>query len=76
MHLRTHINDLFSKSASAVIVPKDVEAWPVAFGAGGVGFSSIKQSAETRQDFMEIFSIGFIPMCYGFLCSPEIQQPA
>jgi len=52
-----------------------VEAWLVAFGAGGVaGFSSIKQSAEMRQDFMVIVSISFIPMRYSFLYSPEIQQ--
>lgn len=75
MYLSTHINDPFSKSASAVIITKDVEAWLVAFGAGGVvGFSSIKQSAEMRQVFMEIFLISFIPMCYSFLYSPEIQQ--
>lgn len=75
MYLSTHISDLFSKSASAVIVTKDVEAWLVAFGAGGVaGFSSIKQSAEMQYGFMEIFLISFIPMRYGFIYSPEIQQ--
>lgn len=55
---------------------KDVEAWLIVFGTWGVvGFSSIIHSAEMPQDFMEIFSISFIPTCYGFLYSPEVQQP-
>lgn len=75
MCLRTHINGLFSKTARAAIMTKDVEAWLIAFGTQGVaGFSSVKHSAEMPQDFMEIFSISFIPMFYGLLYSPEVQQ--
>lgn len=55
IYLSTHINDLFSKCESAVIITKDVEAWLGAFGAVSVGFSSIKQSVEVRQDFREYF---------------------
>lgn len=74
MHLSTHINGLFSKTARAAIMTKDVEAWRIAFGTWGVvGFSSIKHSDEMSQDFMEIFSISFIPMCYGFLYPPEVR---
>lgn len=65
----------FPKVQVLSLITKDVEAWLAAFGGGGVaGFSSLKHSAEMRQDFMEIFLISFIPMCYGFLYSPEIQQ--
>lgn len=74
MHLSTHIKGLFSKTARAAIMTKDVEAWLISFGTWGVvGFSSIKHSDEMSQDFMEIFSICFIPMCYDFLYPPEVQ---
>lgn len=56
---------------TAVILAKRAEAWLLAFGAESVGFHSTKQNAEKRQDFMEIFSISFIPMCYCFLYSPN-----
>lgn len=60
---------------NAVISAIAAEAWLLAFGAERVvGFHSTKQNAEKGQDFMEIFSISFILMCYGFLYSPEIQQ--
>lgn len=73
MCLSTHINGLFSKTARAAIMTKVVEAWLTAFGTWGVvGFSSVKHSAEMPQDFMEILSISFIPLCYGFLYSPEV----
>lgn len=63
-----------SKGTSAVIVTKDPEFWLGGVGGSSSGFPSINKSAEMPQDFMEIFSTGFIPMHRVFLYSPEIQQ--